>query len=81
MGMGRVWEKKFEFGEAPIFGKTFFDLWGKSLPKNIAHSLMQSRPPLHSRFWAPMHSHTHFWAVDFPHVLTQLIFSMFLESC
>ena len=39
-------------GKAPIFRKTFFDLWGKSLPKNAAHSLMHSHLSPLSRFWS-----------------------------
>ena len=31
MGMGRVWDSKFEFGEPPILEKCVFDLLGKKM--------------------------------------------------
>ena len=43
MGMGRVWAKKFKFGENPFLGKIVFDFWGKKTPKMHAHF------PIHPR--------------------------------
>ena len=62
-GMGKVWQFKFEFGETPIFGKMIFDLWGKLLPKNAAHSLM------HPCFWSSRELSFTFlqFPVFFPH--------------
>ena len=34
MGMGRVWQSKFELEKPSIFGKHDFDFWGKLTPKN-----------------------------------------------
>ena len=44
MGMGRVWAKKFEFGETPIFGKNVFEFWGKLTPKMHAHLRIHPNP-------------------------------------
>ena len=40
-GMGKVWQSKFELEKPSVFGKHDFELWGKLLPQNAAHSLMR----------------------------------------
>ena len=45
MEMGRVWEKEFELGIAPIFEKMCFDFMGKKTPKTVCplpHAFMFS---------------------------------------
>ena len=39
MGMGRVWQSKFELEKSSVFGKQNFDFWGKLTPKNDADGI------------------------------------------
>ena len=59
-GIGKVWKYKFEWEKPSVFGKHNFDLWGKLLPKNAAHSLMHRRFCLPYVFGAPGHYHSRF---------------------
>ena len=68
MGRGRVWARKFEFGENPFLGKNVFYFWGKLTPKMHAHLVIHPRSP----FSSPSET----WELFYLHDFSCCVFSL-----